>query len=200
MWELERDAQPRRTDAERPGGRDHAVERAVHALDLEDGARARGRAARWCSSRPSGRRSRARCSADLVAEAGFPPGVFNVVQGIGEEAGAALDAPSGRAPDLVHRLARDRRPHRHRGGLEPRPVHRRAGRQGPAARLRRLRPRGRGPEGRRPVRRRRTGVPRRHAAARRAERRATSSSSSSTASATSTCSATRGTTRRPSRR
>jgi acyl-CoA reductase-like NAD-dependent aldehyde dehydrogenase len=30
--------------------------------------------------------------ADLVAEAGFPPGVFNVVQGIGEEAGAALVA------------------------------------------------------------------------------------------------------------
>lgn len=28
--------------------------------------------------------------ADLVEEAGFPPGVFNVVQGIGEEAGAAL--------------------------------------------------------------------------------------------------------------
>lgn len=27
---------------------------------------------------------------DLVAEAGFPPGVFNVIQGIGEEAGAAL--------------------------------------------------------------------------------------------------------------
>ena len=30
--------------------------------------------------------------ADLVAEAEFPPGVFNVVQGIGEEAGAALVA------------------------------------------------------------------------------------------------------------
>jgi acyl-CoA reductase-like NAD-dependent aldehyde dehydrogenase len=30
--------------------------------------------------------------ADLVAEAGLPPGVFNVVQGIGEEAGAALVA------------------------------------------------------------------------------------------------------------
>jgi acyl-CoA reductase-like NAD-dependent aldehyde dehydrogenase len=30
--------------------------------------------------------------ADLAAEAGFPPGVFNVVQGIGEEAGAALVA------------------------------------------------------------------------------------------------------------
>jgi betaine-aldehyde dehydrogenase/5-carboxymethyl-2-hydroxymuconic-semialdehyde dehydrogenase len=30
--------------------------------------------------------------ADLVDEAGFPPGVFNLVQGIGEEAGAALVA------------------------------------------------------------------------------------------------------------
>jgi betaine-aldehyde dehydrogenase/5-carboxymethyl-2-hydroxymuconic-semialdehyde dehydrogenase len=30
--------------------------------------------------------------ADLVAEAGFPPGVFNIVQGIGEEIGAALVA------------------------------------------------------------------------------------------------------------
>ena len=32
--------------------------------------------------------------ADLVEEAGIPPGVFNVVQGIGEEAGAALVADS----------------------------------------------------------------------------------------------------------
>ncbi len=30
--------------------------------------------------------------ADLVAEAGFPPGAFNIVQGIGEEIGAALAA------------------------------------------------------------------------------------------------------------
>src|SRR3712207_8687967 len=30
--------------------------------------------------------------ADLFAEADFPPGVFNVVQGMGEEAGAALVA------------------------------------------------------------------------------------------------------------
>jgi betaine-aldehyde dehydrogenase/5-carboxymethyl-2-hydroxymuconic-semialdehyde dehydrogenase len=30
--------------------------------------------------------------ADLVAEAGLPPGVFNLVQGIGEEAGAALSS------------------------------------------------------------------------------------------------------------
>ena len=33
--------------------------------------------------------------ADLTAEAGFPPGVFNVVQGIGEEAGAALVSSTG---------------------------------------------------------------------------------------------------------
>jgi betaine-aldehyde dehydrogenase/5-carboxymethyl-2-hydroxymuconic-semialdehyde dehydrogenase len=33
--------------------------------------------------------------ADLTAEAGFPPGVFNVVQGIGEEAGAALVGQEG---------------------------------------------------------------------------------------------------------
>jgi 5-carboxymethyl-2-hydroxymuconic-semialdehyde dehydrogenase len=33
--------------------------------------------------------------ADLTQEAGFPPGVFNVVQGIGEEAGAALVRAGG---------------------------------------------------------------------------------------------------------
>src|SRR5918912_4318727 len=33
--------------------------------------------------------------ADLTAEAGFPPGVFNVLQGIGEEAGAALVSDDG---------------------------------------------------------------------------------------------------------
>ena len=33
--------------------------------------------------------------ADLASEAGFPPGVLNVVQGIGEEAGAALVAHAG---------------------------------------------------------------------------------------------------------
>ena len=46
--------------------------------------------------------------ADLTAEAGLPPGVFNVVQGIGEEAGAALVVAPARAPGQLHRLARDR--------------------------------------------------------------------------------------------
>ena len=46
--------------------------------------------------------------ADLAREAGLPPGVFNVVQGIGEEVGAALVAHPLRPPDLVHRLDRDR--------------------------------------------------------------------------------------------
>ena len=33
--------------------------------------------------------------ADLAAEADMPPGVFNIVQGIGEEIGAALVADPG---------------------------------------------------------------------------------------------------------
>ena len=43
---LERHPQPRDPDAERACRRDHAVERAVHALDLEDRAGPRGRARR----------------------------------------------------------------------------------------------------------------------------------------------------------
>src|SRR3712207_6943740 len=37
------DVEPGATDVGRAGGGDHAVERPVHALHLEDGARARGR-------------------------------------------------------------------------------------------------------------------------------------------------------------
>ena len=56
-----------------PGRGDHAVERAVHALDLEDGAGARGRAAPSCSSPPSGRRCRARCSPTSPTRPGCRP-------------------------------------------------------------------------------------------------------------------------------
>ena len=54
--------------------------------------------------------------ADLVAEAGFPPGVFNIVQGIGEEIGAALDGRPARTADQLHRIARGGPPHRRGGG------------------------------------------------------------------------------------
>ena len=50
--------------------------------------------------------------AELADEAGLPPGVFNVVQGIGEEAGAALVVPSAGPARLVHRLDRHGAPHR----------------------------------------------------------------------------------------
>ena len=42
-WRSRGHVEPRHAHAGRPGRRDHPLERAVHALDLEDGARARGR-------------------------------------------------------------------------------------------------------------------------------------------------------------
>ena len=44
--------------------------------------------------------------AKLVQEAGFPPGVFNVVPGYGATAGAALAKHTGREQDVVHRQLR----------------------------------------------------------------------------------------------
>ena len=130
---LERHLEPRAAHAGGPGRGDHAVERALHALDLEDGARRWPPAARSSSSRPSGRRSRARCSPTSSPRRGFPPGVFNIVQGIGEEAGAALVAHP-----LVRRVSFTGSPEtaRHIGvaaAAQHRSVHRRARRQEPAS-------------------------------------------------------------------
>ena len=80
-WSLERHRQPGPAPAGRAGGRDHALERAVHALDLEDRAGAR----RGLHRRPEARR--------VVAALGLaarrprrrrpacPPGVLNVAPG-----------------------------------------------------------------------------------------------------------------------
>ena len=106
-----------------PGGRDHALERAVHALDLEDRAGARGRL--------HGRAQAGRVVAALVLAArrprrrgGLPPGVFNIVQGIGEEIGAALVAdPRVRRVSFTG-SPETAAPHRRRRGPQHRPVHR----------------------------------------------------------------------------
>ena len=60
--------------------------------------------------------------AELAIEAGIPPGVFNVVQGVGETVGRGARRASGRRRDHVHRLERDRArdPGRRRGAREAR--------------------------------------------------------------------------------
>ena len=127
---------------------------------------------------------------DLVAEAGFPPGVFNIVQGIGEEAGAALVSHP-----LIRRVSFTGSPETGRligvaAAAEPRAVHRGARRQGPADRLRRLRPRCGGEQGRRAIRRLGPGLPGRNPAAGRGAIARESSSKRSTAASTSTSSET----------
>ncbi len=82
--------------------------------------------------------------ADITPEAGLPAGVFNVVQGTGPTAGAALDPAPRHQPAVVHRLGADRRTDRRGGRAEHRPAVVRARRQVAAGRLRRLRPRPRG--------------------------------------------------------
>ena len=84
-------AQLRQPQADRGGRADHAVEHAVHAGDAGSSPRRWPPAARWCSSPPSSRRCRPACWADdLRARPACRDGVFNLVNGIGEEAGDAL--------------------------------------------------------------------------------------------------------------
>ena len=57
--------------------------------------------------------------AELIQEAGFPPGVVNILTGFGETAGAALGGPSGRRQGGLHRLDRGRQADRPGGGRQP---------------------------------------------------------------------------------
>ena len=71
-------------------GGDHALELADPADVVEAGARRSRPAARSSSSRPSRPRPRRSSSPSWSSEAGFPPGVFNVVTGFGPDGGAPL--------------------------------------------------------------------------------------------------------------
>ena len=117
--------------------------------------------------------------ADILHDAGVPDGAFNVVQGIGEEAGAALVAHPGVdriafTGSVPHRTAR-------RGGRRGEPHARLAG-AGRQVAFRRVRRRGSGrrrPTGRQPVRQRGPGLPGGDAAAGGGLRFTTSSSNGS---------------------
>ena len=138
--------------------------------------------------------------ADLVEEAELPPGVFNLVQGIGEEAGAALVAHP-----LVRRVSFTGSPETGRligvsAARATSSLHGGARRQGPVPRVRGRRSRCGRPESRRPVRRRGPGVSRRNAPLDRGKRRRDASWRSSTTRSIGTSWVTRETTRRRFRR
>ena len=103
-----RPAQLRHPQADGRRRAHHAVEHAVHAGDVEARARRSPPAARSCSSPPSSRRCRRACGRRSSRRRACPPGVFNIVHGVGEEAGDALVDASRRAADLVHGRDRDR--------------------------------------------------------------------------------------------
>jgi betaine-aldehyde dehydrogenase/5-carboxymethyl-2-hydroxymuconic-semialdehyde dehydrogenase len=97
-------------------------------------------AARWCLKPAEWSPLACSLLADLTAEAGLPPGVFNLVQGIGEVAGAALVAHPGLrrvsftgSPEAGRLIGESAR-------AQPRAVHRGAGRKEPVRGVRRRRP------------------------------------------------------------
>ena len=128
--------------------------------------------------------------ADLTVEAGFPPGVFNLVQGIGEEVGPPLVGDP-----RVRRISFTGSPEtaRHIGRAAAEnivPFTAELGGKGPLVVFADADLDAAAQEGGRTVRRLRAGVPGRDPAAGRGSRRATSSSTGSTATSTPTCSAT----------
>ena len=76
--------------ADRPGRRDHAVEHAVHAVDLEDRAGARRRLHRRAQAGRVVAGDRRICWRGSSRRPALPDGVLNTVHGFGEEAGKAL--------------------------------------------------------------------------------------------------------------
>ncbi len=76
---------------------------------------------------------------ELAMEAGFPAGVVNIVNGMGETTGAALRGPSRRGQDRLHRPRRYGQDHPEVGGRHAQAHHLRVGRQIAQRHLRRRR-------------------------------------------------------------
>ena len=99
------DARHRRLPLPRAAGRrrpDHPVE----LPDPDGGAGSSPRrwppATAWCSSRPSRPRPRSWCWAELIGDL-LPPGVLNIVNGFGLEAGKPLASSPAHRQDRLHR-------------------------------------------------------------------------------------------------
>ena len=109
---VERHPQPRDSHAERSRSRDHAVERAVHVVYLEDSARARSRLHR---DPQAGGMVAALVLAPLRPRhgGGLPTGRVQRRPGDRRRGRGRADAASRCAADLVHRLAGDGGSHRH---------------------------------------------------------------------------------------
>ena len=154
----ERLREPHRVGSFRRHGRDHAVERATDARDVADRTGARRRQQR--------RRQAARVGAAQRIDPRRPhargrPARRRVQRRAGDRRGGRrrADGTSGRRPDRVHGLDRDRQARRAGRRREPHPDLARARREVAVRRVRRRRPRRRREAGGEPVRQRRPGVP-----------------------------------------
>ena len=105
--------------ADRRGRPDRALELPAEHGRLEARAGARRPATRASSSRPSWTPLTAIRLGELALEAGFPPGVVNVVTGPGRPAGAAHRGAPGRRQGRLHRRDDDR-PGDHAAGRQQR--------------------------------------------------------------------------------